>query len=241
MEIRTATVHLTTPDGKMPAHQASPATGGPYPALIVIMEAFGLNGHIKDVTERWAREGYVSMAPDLYYREGSPVVEYSDLPKAIGFMNTLQDPKVLADLGAVFTHLKGLKEVRADRIGVTGFCMGGRLTFLTSCQRANDVKVAVSFYGGGIAADSPQAPINFADKLQTPILCFFGDKDPLIPMDQVKKIDETLKKLGKNYEVKVYSGATHGFFCNERPSYHPDAAKDAWEKAKAWVAKSLKS
>jgi len=241
MEIQSSTLHLSTADGQMPAHQAQPATGGPYPALIVVMEAFGLNSHIKDVAERWAREGYVVVAPDLYYREGSPTVVYSDISKAIGYMQKLQDPKMLADLGAVITHLKGLKEVRADRIGVTGFCMGGRLTFLAACQLPTDVKAAIAFYGGGIAADHPSAPINVAGRLQCPILCFFGDQDQLIPMDQVKKVEETLKRLGKKFEVKVYTGAGHGFFCNERGSYHPDAAKDSWEKAKVWFAKSLKS
>src|SRR3990172_4683232 len=241
MEILTSTVHLSTPDGRMPVHQASPATGGPFPGVIVIMEAFGLNNHIKDVAERWAREGYVAVAPDLYYREGSPTVDYKDIGKAIGYMQKLQDPKMLADLGAVISHLKGLKEVRADRIGVTGFCMGGRLTFLAACQLASDVKTAVAFYGGGIAAHNPSAPINVAEKLQSPILCFFGDQDQMIPMDQVRKVEETLKRLGKSFEVKVYAGAGHGFFCNERPSFHADAARDSWEKATAWFAKSLKN
>ena len=240
MEIRTETVTLSAPDGQMPAHLCRPTSGGPYPGVIVIQEAFGLNTHIKDVTERIAREGYVTMAPDLFYRFGSPVVPYEDLPKAIGYIQKLEDAKVMTEVGAVIAHHKTLKDVRGDRIGITGFCMGGRVTFQAACQHPNEIKAAVSFYGGGIAADAPNAPLSSAEKIRCPILCLFGETDSLIPLEQTRKVDETLKRLGKTYEVKVYKGAGHGFFCNERGSYHAESAKDAWEKTKTWFAKNLK-
>lgn len=241
MELLTETVSLQTPDGKMPAYLCRPAGAGPHPAVIVVMEAFGLNGHIKDVAARIAREGYVTMAPDLYHRFGSPIIPYADIPKAIDTLKKLEDAKVMAEIGAVIAHLKGLKEVRADRIGITGFCMGGRVTFLSASQHAADIKSAVAFYGGGIAAEAPNAPINFADKIRCPVLCFFGETDQMIPLDQVKKVEDTLKRLRKTYEVKVYKGAGHGFFCNERASYHAESAKDAWEQARSWFQKHLKS
>ncbi len=239
MEIRSRTVQLTASDGQMPAYECQPVGKSPAPAVIVIMEAFGLNNHIKDVTERVAREGYVAVAPDLYYRFGSPIVPYEDLPKAIGYLQQLQDDKIMGDIGVTIAHLKKQPFVRADRIGIMGFCMGGKFTFLAAAKHANDLKAAVSFYGGGIAADSPTAPINFAGEIKHPILCLFGEKDPLIPIEQAKKVDETLGRLKKSYEVKIYTGATHGFFCNERPSYHPDSAKDAWEKTKIWFTRHL--
>ena len=241
MELRTETVGLQTPDGKMPAYLCRPAGEGPHPAVIVVMEAFGLNGHIKDVAARIAGEGYVAMAPDLYHRFGSPIIPYADIPKAIDTLKKLEDAKVMAEIGVVIAHLKGLKEVRADRIGITGFCMGGRVTFLSASQHAADIKAAVAFYGGGIAAEAPNAPINFADKIRCPVLCFFGETDQMIPLDQVKKVEDTLKRLGKTYEVKVYKGAGHGFFCNERASYHAESAKDAWEQVRSWFQKHLKS
>ena len=240
MEIKTDTLQLSTPDGKMPAYLCQPAAGGPHPAVIVVMEAFGLNGHIKDVAERIAREGYVSMAPDLYHRFGSPIVPYEEIPRAIDFLKKLEDPRVMAEIGAVIAHLKGLTAVRADRIGITGFCMGGRVTFLAAARHAADITAAVAFYGGGIAADAPGAPINFADQIRCPVLCLFGETDAMIPLDQVKKVEATLKRLGKTYEVRVYPGAGHGFFCNERGAYHPESAKDAWEKTRSWFAKYLK-
>lgn len=241
MGLRTETVNLATADGMMPAYLCRPEGAGPHPAVIVVMEAFGLNSHIKDVAERVAREGYVTMAPDLYHRFGSPIIPYADIPKAIDLLQKLEDPKVMVEIGAVLAHLKGLKEVRADRIGITGFCMGGRVTFLTASQHAQEIKAAVAFYAGGIAADAPGAPINFADKIRCPVLCLFGETDAMIPLDQVRKVDETLKRLGKTYEVKVYPGAGHGFFCNERASYHADSAKDAWEKTRNLFDKHLKS
>jgi len=241
MEITTTTIRLRTVDGEMKCHQAQPRGPKKFPAVVVIMEAFGLNDHMKDVTERIAGEGYAAIAPDLYYRESPSVVGYDDLQAAIGLMQTLVDEKVIQDLRSVVNHLKAQNFVNTDRIGITGFCMGGRIAFLAACKFPEEIKTAVPFYGGGIAADSATAPLNFAGDLKAPVLCFFGEKDPYIPLTQVQHIDDTLRSLGKAYEVKVYPGADHGFFCDDRASYHPQAAKDAWEKMKAWFERYLKT
>lgn len=239
MQISTTTIRLRTGDGEMKCHQAQPRGQGKFPAVMVIMEAFGLNDHIKDVTERVAAEGYVAIAPDLYYRETPNVVGYDQLQEAIGLMQRLDAEKVVADLQSVTAHLKSQTFVNGDRIGITGFCMGGTIAFVAACRFPTDIKAAVPFYGGSIADDSPTAPLNAAGGLQAPILCFFGEKDPYITLSQVQKIDDTLRALGKSYEVKVYAGADHGFFCDERASYHPEAARDAWEKTKAWFERYL--
>ena len=239
MQISTTTIRLRTGEGEMKCHQAQPRGQGKFPAVIVVMEAFGLNDHIKDVTERVAAEGYVALAPDLYYRESPNVVGYDQLQEAIALMQRLNAEKVLVDLQHVIAHLKTQSFVYGDRIGITGFCMGGTIAFLAACRFPTDIKAAVPFYGGSIADDSPTAPLNAAGDLQAPILCFFGEKDPYIPLSQVHKIGERLRALGKSSEVKVYAGADHGFFCDERASYHPEAAQDAWEKTKAWFAKYL--
>lgn len=239
MEIQSRMIQLSAADGQMPAYECQPVGKSPAPAVIVIMEAFGLNHHIKDVTERVAREGYVAIAPDLYHRFGSPIIPYEDLPKAIGYLQQLQDDKIMGDVGVTIAHLKKQPFVRADRLGIMGFCMGGKFTFLAAAKHADDVKAAVSFYGGGIVSDAPNAPIHFAGQIKHPILCFFGEKDPLIPLEQAKKVEETLKRLGKQHDSKIYTGATHGFFCNERQSYHSEAAKDAWEKTKIWFSQHL--
>jgi len=239
MDIRTEMESLATADGLMPAYVCRPAGAGPHSAVIVVMEAFGLNAHIKDVAERIAREGFVTIAPDLFYRFGSPIVPYEDVPRAIGYIQKFDDAVLMAELGVVIQDLKGRPDVRGDRIGITGFCVGGRIAFLTACRHAAAIKVAVPFYGGGIAADTPTAPINLADRIQCPVLCFFGETDKMIPMDQVRRVDETLKRLKKTAEVKVYKGAGHGFFCNDRASYDAVAAQNAWTTMRAWLVKYL--
>jgi carboxymethylenebutenolidase len=239
MQISTTTIRVRTGEGEMKCHQAQPRGQGKFPAVIVIMEAFGLNDHIKDVAERVAAEGYVAIAPDLYYRESPNVVGYDQLQEAIGLMQRLDAEKVAVDLQRVITHLKTQTFVNGDRIGITGFCMGGTIAFMAACRFPTDIKAAVPFYGGNIADDSPTAPLNAAGNLQAPVLCFFGGQDPYIPLAQVRKIEAALHALGKSYEVKVYADADHGFFCDERASYHPEAAQDAWENTKAWFAKYL--
>jgi dienelactone hydrolase len=240
MDIRMEMDSLPTADGLMPVYVCRPAGTGSHPAVIVVMEAFGLNAHIKDVTERVAREGYVAIAPDLFYRFGSPIVPYEDVHRAIGYIQRFDDAVLMAEMGGVIQHLKGRPEVRSDRIGIIGFCVGGRIAFLTACRHPAAIKVAVSFYGGGIAADTPTAPINLADRIQCPVLCFFGETDRMIPMDQVRRVEETLKRLKKTAEVKIYKGASHGFFCNDRASYDAASAQNAWDTTRSWLTKYLK-
>jgi len=245
VEISTGMVQVKAEAGNMPAYLARPADAGKHPAVVVVQEAFGLNKHIKDVTERIAREGYVALAPDLYYRENSAVVGYDNLQEAIRLMMGLWDDKIVADMAGVINHVKAQSFVRADRIGVTGFCMGGRVTFLTACRNA-DVKAAVPFYGGGIgnvqpSERTPRAPLEYADGLRCPLLLFFGEIDPFIPLDEVEKIKQRLAELKKTAETVVYPGAPHGFFCDERDSYRPDAAKDAWSRLTKFFAQHLQA
>jgi len=239
MEITTSTIQLNTPDGKMEAYEARPKDAAARPAVIVLMEAFGVNSHIKDVTERVAREGYVAVAPDLYHREPERVIPYTEMQKAIGIMNRLQDPKVMSDVGAVISHLKSQSYVKANAVGVTGFCMGGRFTYLSAAHHNKDIKAAVAFYGGGIPMGKP-SPLERTGEIGCPISLFFGAKDQLIPQEHVEKIVKALTDAKKNFTHKVYPEAGHGFFCNERASYHADSAKDAWEKFKSFFAQNLK-
>ena len=235
MQTTFENVKIKAADGDMSAFLARPTDAGKYPAVIVVMEAFGLNEHIKDVARRVAAEGYVTLAPDMYYRQPNAVAGYDQLPEAIRLMTALRDDAIVADLAAVVSHLQSQDSVRGDRIGITGFCMGGRISFLAACKNSQ-IKAAAPFYGGGIGGLLDQAP-----KITCPLLLFFGDQDPFIPNDEVAKIKSTLEQLKKNAEVVVYPGAPHGFFCNERDSYRPEAAKDAWERLKRFLAKHLSS
>lgn len=239
MDVTGSMVRLETADGKMDAYRAQPKEGGSDPGIVVLMEAFGLNDHIKKVTERIAQEGYVAVAPDLYHREAERVVPYNELQKAVGIMNRLKDAQVMEGVGAVLAHLKSQRNVKAGSIGVTGFCMGGRFTYLSAVHHNKDVKAAVAFYGGGIPMGNP-SPLSRTAEIACPIYLFFGAKDPLIPADQVDRINTELTDKKINFMMNVYPEATHGFFCDERPSYHEAPAKDAWEKTKSFFAQHLK-
>jgi len=218
--------------GGMPAFVARPE-GGPRAAVLVIQEAFGLNGHIKDVTQRIAGEGYVALAPDLYWRGGKGrTVAYEDLGEAIRIMQTLKDGEIVTDVGNAIAYLEKQPSVRAERIGVTGFCMGGRVSYLVACELADKIKAAVPFYGGGI-------PIEKTAKLKAPVLAFFGEKDSFIPLEFVEQLRGEVAKHKKQVEVVVYPGAGHGFFCNERSSYDAKSAADAWQRLKTFLATHL--
>ncbi len=247
MEVRAEMVSVPVSDGTLPAFLVTPQQAGSYPAIVVVMEAFGLNQHIKAVAERFAREGYVTLAPDLYHRVSpNTVVGYDNLPEAIRLLTSLKDDDVVADMNSAISFLQRHPAVRADRIGVTGFCMGGRITFLTACRNPA-VKAAVPFYGGGIASvmqpseKTPKAPLEYAPDLQAPMLLFFGENDPFIPLDDVQKIENRLRELGKQAEVVVYPGAPHGFFCDERDSYRPQAAQDAWQRMLRFFSAHLRT
>jgi len=239
MDVQTQMVEIPSGAGTMPAFLARPKTDGRtdgrLPAVLVIMEAFGLNHHIKDVAQRVAAEGYVTLAPDLYYRGGKGrTAGYDELPAAIGLMQSLKDPDIVADVRSAVAYLEKDASVRADRIGITGFCMGGRVSFLAAAELPDKIKAAVPFYGGGI-------PIDKTEKTKAPMLIFFGEDDGFIPLDQVDALRAELKKHGKPAEVVVYKGAGHGFFCNERESYQQQAASDSWERLKKFFAQHLKS
>jgi carboxymethylenebutenolidase len=224
MAVATETVRIETPGGAMPAYLARPAGGETLPAVLVIQEAFGLNEHIEDVARRIAAAGYVALAPDMYHRGGARrTASYADLATAIGLMNELKDDDIVADLDAAVAWLRVRPGVRGDRIGITGFCMGGRISYLMACARPEAITAAAPFYGGGI-------PVKRTATLQCPVLAFFGGDDAFIPAEQVARLEAAVREHHKTVETVVYPGAPHGFFCSERDSYRADAAADAWQR-----------
>jgi len=233
MDVERVRVAIDTPAGRMPAQLARPNAGGPFPAVVVVQEAFGLNPHIEHVAARIAGEGYVTLAPDLFHRGGpGRTARYDDLPAALSLMGELTDDGIVQDVGAAIAFLEGQPTVRAHRIGITGFCMGGRVTYLAACALPDKIKAAVPFYGGGI-------PIDRTETLRAPVLALFGGDDPFIPLDAVRALEAEAKRLGKSVEVHVYPNAPHGFFCDERDSYRPEAAADAWKRLTGFFATHL--
>jgi carboxymethylenebutenolidase len=240
MEIVKQDVTVQTGNEKMPCYVARPASGGPYPGLVVVMEAFGLNRNIKSLTERFAAEGFVAISPNLYFRQPNNIVGYDDLPGALKLMQSLTDDQAAADMGAAINHLKELKETK-PKFGTTGFCMGGRVAFLAAVRNP-DVFATVPFYGGGMTRagqSGGKAPTDDAANLKGPVLAFFGGKDAFIPMAEVDKFRDALNRAGKPAEVVLYADADHGFMCDERPSYHAEHAKEAFPKAVAFFKQNL--
>lgn len=238
MDVSSSAVQLNTSDGKMEAYLAQPKSNGTYPGIVVIQEAFGVNNHIKKVTERIAAEGYVAIAPDIFHREPERIISYSDMGKAIATMQRVVDAKAMEDVGAAIAHLKAQSNVKAGSIGVTGFCMGGRLTYLAAAHHSRDVKCAVPYYGGGIPMGNP-SPLSRTGEIRCPMYLFFGAKDQLIPMGHVDQIKTELTAKKVAFQMEIYPEAGHGFFCDDRGSYHEKSARDAWEKTKSFFTQHL--
>lgn len=237
-------VDLKVPDGEMSTFNYKPDGNGQSPAVIVIQEIFGVNSHIQNVAHRFAEQGYYAVAPDLFHRSGRHVViEYANAQEGMGLRGQISDEGLEADLNAVVEHLKNQPDVDSSKIGIVGFCFGGRVAFYGSVKISGITASAV-YYGGGIVPreGSPAGTPNLLDHAEnaTPIIAFFGDQDQGIPVEHVKEIEGTLNRLGKDAEVTLYEGAGHGFFCDERGSYHEASAKDAWVKTLEFFGKHLK-
>ncbi len=236
--MKTTDITLQTSDGPMECFEAAP-DGDARQAIVVIQEAFGVNDHIRDVTTRFAKEGYHAIAPALFHRAGGGTAPYDDFSKVMPLLQGLTDDGILMDVDAVLAHLhdEGFTD---DRIGIVGFCMGGRATFLVAARRA--LGAAVGFYGGGIV--NPRMPgqtklVDEAGSLQTPWLGLFGDLDQSIPVEDVETLRHALDAAAVHHEVVRYDEAEHGFFCDKRPSYNPSAAADAWPRALEWFKSHL--
>lgn len=218
--------YVTVPDGS-----------GPFPAVIVIQHAGGVDAFVQTMTDRIAEAGFVGVAPDLYHRE-----DPSTADDPMTRMSRLRDRTIVADVSAAIEHAKALPEVRAERIGITGFCMGGRVAYLMATKRP-DLRAVVVFYGGNIFVPWGEGPSPFEGTAQIacPILGLFGEDDPNPSPSDVARLDAELTRLGKPHEFHSYAGAGHAFMNEGRPSYRPDAARDAWRRCVAWFDQYLKS
>lgn len=229
-------------DFPVPAYEARPAASGRYPILIVIPEIFGMHEHIKDVTRRFAKEGYFSITFEPYAREGG-VLNLPDIQAVRKVSDVVPDSRVMADLDAIVAYAKKQSSVRPDRIGVTGFCRGGLYTLLYAAH-SHEMKAAVAWYGQ-IKPEKKKGvrttgPLDIAADIRPPLLGLYGEADLGIPVADVKEMEAKLKAAGKTAEFVLYPGAPHAFFADYRPSYRPDAAKDAWGRCIAWFNKYLK-
>ncbi|MGB8475263.1 MAG: dienelactone hydrolase family protein [Candidatus Acidiferrum sp.] len=235
MEIRSEYVELSVNDGtKMRAWTARPKEAGAHPGLLVFQEAFGVNAHIRDIAGRFAREGFVAVAPELFHRTGTGFEgHYDDFPGVMPHMKALHDPSMAADLRSAYDWLRGAIGANLP-ISSVGYCMGGRASFLAAITLP--LAGSVSYYGGGIAPNANnQGLLGRATAIQARLLFFWGGRDKHIPPEQVRAVTDALRAAGKNFVNVEISNADHAFFCDARASYSPAAALLAWPLTLAFL------
>ncbi len=246
--ITTSTIGISVADGKVlsdgfpvPIYVAHPANAGKYPIVIVIPEIFGMHEHIKDVTRRFAKEGYLSITFEPYAREGG-VLNMPDIPSVLKVADSVPDARVMGDLDTIAAYARQHPAGRGERIGVTGFCRGGMYTLLYAAHNS-ELKAAVAWYGPLRPVKTPgirtAGPLDVALQINAPVLGLYGEADVGIPVADVREMETLLKAAGKTAEFVLYPGAPHAFFADYRPSYRPDAARDAWARCVAWMNKYL--
>lgn len=223
-EVRTETVSLAVPQAPpMNAFVAGPPGPGPHPGLILCQEAYGVNAHIRDVAARFAREGFVTIAPELFHRT-APGFEgrYDNFEEARPHLGALTTPALEADLRATYGWLTGNAAVVRGRIHAVGFCVGGRVAFLANLVLP--VASSASFYGGGMVPEY----VSRVGDTHGPALFFWGGLDTHIGTDAPRALSDALKAAGKTYLHVEIADANHGFFCDQRAAYNPLAAREAW-------------
>ncbi|HEX8656710.1 MAG TPA: dienelactone hydrolase family protein [Hymenobacter sp.] len=228
-------VTLSVADGtEARAYTAFPTTTGPVPGLILLQEAFGVNPHIRSVADRLAEAGYAVIAPELYHRTAAPGLEipYSDFASAKPHYNAITAEDLTADLQASYDWLRTQALVKPGKIGSIGFCLGGRVSFLANAVLP--LAAAVSYYGGGTHLLKDRA-----SDLHAPHLFFWGGLDAHISKEHIVEVTDAVAAAGKPFINTVISYADHGFHCDDRPSYHPEAAKEAWALTLAFLAEKL--
>lgn len=244
MAIRTSRVEIPFGNGHFGAYVARPDDERTLPAVLVFMEIFGINAHIRSVTERLAKEGYVAVAPDFFHRTGAGMdlgYDQAGLEEGRKHLRALKETELFDDLTAALSYLDGRTDVAHGAYGATGFCVGGHVAYLAATT--GRFRACASFYGGGIASKQGfgggPAPLSRVADIRGRLLCLFGGRDNLIPLDQVEIVRAELTRADVDHEVVVYEDASHGFFCELRESYHPKAAADAWQRLTSLFADKL--
>jgi carboxymethylenebutenolidase len=221
-------------------YYAHPDGDGPFPAVVLYMEAFGLNKHVKRVADRFAAAGFAAVAPDIYH---GAVYEYGDLPNALAHMKSLDDARVIAQSEKTLGFLARRTEVDPAAVAVVGFAMGGRFAFLASAELRDHVAATVVFYGNGIGpvADpfGRETLLDRAIDMKAPMLLWYGADDPMIGADEHGRVASALSRARTQYTLNVFPGVTHGFFCDERVSFDPVAAGRAWRGTTAFLREYL--
>jgi carboxymethylenebutenolidase len=231
-------VKIPMQGGEIPAYRAMPATGGPFPTILVVHEVFGVHEHVKDICRRLAKHGYFAVAPYLYARAGD-VAGKTDIQEILPIVRKVRESQVSSDLDATVAWAKNTGKADTSRLGITGFCWGGRQVWLYAAHNP-DLKAAVAWYGPLQFPKSDNAPSNPVDevaKMNAPVLGLYGGADKSIPLSQIEAMRAAIKAAGKSSEIVVYPDTPHAFNADYRPSYRPKEAKDGWARMLEWFKK----
>ena len=242
-EIKTDSVKIANDPLEIQAYLAMPVAEEPLPGVVVLQEIFGVNDHIRDVTRRFAQEGYVAIAPALYQRQ-APDFETGYTPEDIKIGRRYKDKttadELLSDIQAAIDYLINQTPTKADAIGCIGFCFGGHVAYLAATLPA--IKATASFYGAGITTMTPgggDPTVTRTPEIKGTLYAFFGMQDASIPAEQVDEIEQALEQYHVPHRIFRYPDADHGFFCDQRASYNPAAAADAWNQVKQLFSQEL--
>jgi carboxymethylenebutenolidase len=229
-------VAVPTGTDNVPGYRAMPATGGPFPVVLVVQEIFGVHEHIKDVCRRLAKLGYMAIAPELYARQGD-VSQISDMQQIIrDVVSKVPDDQVMSDLDATVAFAKNSGKGDVTRLGITGFCWGGRIVWLYAARNPN-LKAGVAWYGrliGDPTPLGPRNPVDLAGDLKAPVLGLYGGADQGIPIATIEKMKQACETARKTCDFVVYPDTPHAFHADYRASYREQPAKDGWQRLQAW-------
>jgi carboxymethylenebutenolidase len=231
-------VKIPVGDEKIPGYRAMPAAGGPFPVALVVQEIFGVHEYIRDVCRRFAQLGYMAIAPELYARQGD-VSKLKSIDEIRAVVAKVPDEQVLSDLDACVEYAQKSGKGDVTRLGITGFCWGGRIVWLYAAH-SRQLKAGVAWYGrlvGDSTQLTPKQPVNVAAELQAPVLGLYGGKDQGISPESVEQMRTALKVAKVDTEIVVYPDAQHGFHADYRPSYKQDDAQDGWRRLQSWFRK----
>ena len=232
-------VKIPTSGGDIPAYRAMPNSGGPFSVVLVVQEIFGVHEHIKDVCRRLAKLGYLAIAPEMYARQGD-VSKMTDINEIISkVVSKVPDVQVMADLDATVAWAEKSGKGEVDKLGITGFCWGGRVVWLYAAHSPR-LKAGVAWYGRlvGQASDlTPKYPVDVAATLKAPVLGLYGGADSGIPPETVEQMQKVLQAAKSPSQIVLYPDTPHGFYADYRPSYRKDEAQNGWQRLQEWFKK----
>ena len=233
-------VKIPVKDGEIPGYRAMPAKGKAFPTVLVVQEIFGVHEHIRDICRRFAKLGYFAVAPEMYARQGdvSKLTDIQEIIKTV--VSKVPDAQVMSDLDAAAAWAQKTGRGDTSRLGVTGFCWGGRIVWLYAAHNPK-LKAGVAWYGrltGPASEITPRQPIDVAAELKAPVLGLYGGQDTGIPVEQVEKMRAALKAANSKSEIVLYPDVPHGFHADYRPSYRKQDAGDAWRRCREWFKKN---